>query len=396
MHDEHMKCLKWLGLDGTASTKLIKNEKGYGIAAKKNLKKGTVIAAINNSHIITYQKALHSKLGQKIHAIDGVTKEMLLWYYMCEEATINGHFAIYLKNSLKSYDSCLLMWGESRLGDLAGTNLLQHVITTKEQLIIKYNILMKAYPNPNINEELFFWVYSIYVSRRYPHDLCKDESIGAITTNQSQESNMSNLGIMVPFLDLINHNQEKEWLLLTPTPESLLIIINVDVKKGDEIYSNYGHILSNQKLLYTYGFAIPRNIHDSISVNLYNSSRDHVGTFEIRRGGIAGCSADMWKVLHELYGDNECRNVDVTEEVPIVHIESCEILLEYIVNKYEQLLTLNPIAAECRNSTRKKKQKLNDEDGRRTYIKYFIEGQLEVMEDLLTDLNNIVEENVQN
>ena len=309
---------------------------------------------------------------------------------MCEEALNNGHFSTYL-NSLKSSNSCLLTWEEDRLADLAGTNLLQHVTTTKEQLRSKYQILTTANHNPKITLELFLWVYNIYVSRRYPHHLCKDESLGNVDTKQKQEENMSNLGIMVPFLDLINHNGEKEWLLLTPTPESLLIIINVEVKRGDEIYSNYGQILSNEKLLYTYGFSIPKNVHDYISVKLFSSGREVVGTFEIQRGGIAGCSPDLWKSLHELYGDES--EASVEGEGPSVQVESFEILLEYIANKYEHLLNHNPLAGECRGSSKsksKKKQKLG-EDGRRAYIKYYVEGQLEIMEDLLVDLNNIVE-----
>ncbi len=393
MYCDQVECLRWLGLnEATENVRLIQNDKGFGIEAAKDLKKGVVIATISNSNIITYQKALHSKLGQAISSTNGVTKEMLMWYYMCEEALNNGHFSAYLK-SLKSSNSCLLTWEEDRLADLVGTNLLQHVMTTREQLISKYQILTNAYNNPKITMELFLWVYNIYVSRRYPHHLCKDESLGNVDTKQIQEENMSNMGIMVPFLDLINHNGEKEWLLLTPTPENLLIIINVEVKRGDEIYSNYGQILSNEKLLYTYGFAIPNNVHDYISVKLFNSNREIVGTFEIQRGGIAGCSTDLWKSLHKLYGDDS--ETTVEGEGPIIHVETCEILLEYIVNKYEQLLNQNPVAVECRSnsskSKSKKKQKL-EADSRRAYIKYFMEGQLEIMEDLLTDLNNIVDE----
>lgn len=83
MYRDQVDCLRWLGLDeATENVRLIQNDKGFGMEAVKDLKKGTVIAAIGNSNIITYQKALQSQLGQAICATDAVTKEMLLWYLL--------------------------------------------------------------------------------------------------------------------------------------------------------------------------------------------------------------------------------------------------------------------------------------------------------------------------
>jgi hypothetical protein len=50
------------------------------------------------------------------------------------------------------------------------------------------------------------------------------------------------------------------------------------VFQGEEMFSNYGD-LSNEMLLFAYGFAIASNDHDRVAVTLTSSSDERLGTF---------------------------------------------------------------------------------------------------------------------
>ena len=55
------------------------------------------------------------------------------------------------------------------------------------------------------------------------------------------------------------------------------MVCNYARKKGDELFSNYG-LLSNEKLLFAYGFCIESNPHDSLTLKLMcrsNSSNNN-------------------------------------------------------------------------------------------------------------------------
>lgn len=60
------------------------------------------------------------------------------------------------------------------------------------------------------------------------------------------------------------------------------------------MFSNYGH-LSNEKLLFAYGFASPTNQYDAIAVKLRSSNttveNNDLGVYYIESGGITGVPA---------------------------------------------------------------------------------------------------------
>ena len=74
------------------------------------------------------------------------------------------------------------------------------------------------------------------------------------------------------------------------------------MSQGGELFSNYG-LLSNEKLLYAYGFAVQNNSHDAIAVKLKAGRKDssgssggaeevvNMGVFYIESGGINGVPA---------------------------------------------------------------------------------------------------------
>jgi hypothetical protein len=133
----------------------------------------------------------------------------------------------------------------------------------------------------------------------------------------NQEVNMGVYGAMCPLLDILNHDPSRDWLdlVVNPSDENLLDVkTNNEIERGAEIYYNYGS-LSNEQLLYGYGYAVKDNPHDAVAVKMMatvnkgastesrlgeignsvaggmDSSKTgarHVGTYYVRGGGFEG------------------------------------------------------------------------------------------------------------
>ncbi len=88
--------------------------------------------------------------------------------------------------------------------------------------------------------------------------------------------------------------------------------------QGAELFSNYG-LLSNEKLLYAYGFATPDNLYDSIAVKLKVARKGptsssssssassgeadaavNMGVFYIQSGGVNGVPPVLRSASHLL------------------------------------------------------------------------------------------------
>lgn len=167
----------------------------------------------------------------------------------------------------------------------------------------------------------------------------------ALTTAESlatdgREYGMQNLGVMVPLLDILNHDSSQEWLRFEVKDEALQVICNVPRKKvvvkllssilnnnysiqtlstcsfrwffcahmhllqhlliqDQELFSNYG-ALSNEVLMYAYGFALENNPFDTVTLKLViggnNNNNNNSDTspqrvekvYSISTGGLSG------------------------------------------------------------------------------------------------------------
>ena len=106
--------------------------------------------------------------------------------------------------------------------------------------------------------------------------------------------------------------------------------------QGQELYSNYGQ-LSNETLLYAYGFAIPGNKNDTVALRLATSSsssssrvvegsgstvqRPMSSVYYISSGGLAGIPSELWRALSslgEVVSDPADEDEQVEEEEALV------------------------------------------------------------------------------
>jgi len=152
------------------------------------------------------------------------------------------------------------------------------------------------------------WARSMYFSRRFPPRLLgeerekpgRGEACGGID------------GVMLPFFDLLNHNEsvEIDWIAAAPVgtttvpdaPSSsssalapLLPLRCVTfragplgVEPGAEVMNNYGCSKGNEELMASYGFALPRNQNDTYGLSLVVAGTAdgtaRLGPYYLRRG----------------------------------------------------------------------------------------------------------------
>ena len=203
-------------------------------------------------------------------------------------------FAPYAR-SLPSFVSLPISWKRNQLAlltsSITGMNILQevaaHTLLLSNELcsLIDAGLLTKfpnLFPRGSLTWENWVWACSIFMSRNLPMEMCIEES--KVDTNLI--SIWKELGVMVPFLDMLNHERDMNQVTwVTNTPEDSIeigdngsastganeisehprAISHKRIKKAAQIFTNYG-IKSNHSLLFDYGFAQIGNTDDKVSV----------------------------------------------------------------------------------------------------------------------------------
>ena len=117
------------------------------------------------------------------------------------------------------------------------------------------------------------------------------------------------------------------------------------------MYSNYGE-MSNEMLLFAYGFCLPDNINDSVAVKLVQktTSESRSSLFYIKSGGMDGIPQELWTTLSAMLdddgnppeGDDDAKGASNTENEEIAPIEvgfeECEMLKEFLEKKLQLLV----------------------------------------------------------
>jgi RNA recognition motif-containing protein len=218
-------------------------------------------------------------------------------------------FAPYAR-TLPSSVSVPLCWKRSELamlsGCIPGLSLLHEVGGSTMLLVAEFIALLNAgilerFPNvfpPGIlTWDRYVWAASVFSSRNLPAASYynKGDSTGSTFQPshplefQSPPEIWDELGVLVPLLDMFNHEVEDHQVTWeqsclvssqegtgTALPESngnnrdkailshSRAILHKKVKKGSEIYSCYGPSISNAHLVVQYGFAQINNVSDEV------------------------------------------------------------------------------------------------------------------------------------
>jgi hypothetical protein len=275
--------------------------KTLGCFAKKDFAVGETIFTIPRSCILGLGSAMDHPIANFIYneakkhqCFHLVTVELLIWLVMIDgkyrdheneeedDDEGDGEFPPihpYL-TSLADPSPSLLHWDPKLLKVLEHTNLGNALRELEKTLKGHANFLKdlkkwnkkdseRLLPSKYFHYDSLVWACGHYLSRRYPghfaNQIYRDLTID--DNKFGREENMGNIGSLVPLLDILNHNDEQEYLKFEVKNQSLHVICNYEVKASDELYSNYG-TLSNEQLLFAFGYAIAQNTNDVYTVKL--------------------------------------------------------------------------------------------------------------------------------
>ncbi|GAX24399.1 hypothetical protein FisN_4Lh534 [Fistulifera solaris] len=208
-------------------------------------------------------------------------------------------FAPYAR-TLPSSVAIPLCWKRNELalltGCLPGLPVLQDVATNTVQLANEFLVLVDAgildrfpdvFPKGMLTFERWVWAAAVISSRSLPaslyiDDQCDISSFAPINPKefQSPAELWSELGVMVPLLDMLNHEVEGNQVTWKPPISSGALIgsseessaeeahvpraiVHTKVRKGSEIYTCYG-LSGNTDLLLQYGFTMMNNPSDTL------------------------------------------------------------------------------------------------------------------------------------
>ena len=289
-------------------------------AGAGNFEKGDVLFSVPQNKMFGLNQCKNTSLTKQLRDFARnerknphlVTSELLIWLHMIQaRANPASDFYPYFI-SLDETSPSPLSWPDSLQQDaLAGTTLQTFLGAVRASLQEHAVFVQSAGLDAGVySYDALVWARGHYLARRYPGKYGGiDASVG--DAHDGREMGLENLGVLVPVLDIINHDAEEEWLQLRLTDEKLDIICNQPRPRGSQLYSNYGS-LSNERLLFAYGFAIEDNPHDTFTFRMMARDQEgqdgepkDLGAFFIGRGGMPGVPADLWKVLALLAGDEE-------------------------------------------------------------------------------------------
>jgi hypothetical protein len=202
----------------------------------------------------------------------------------------------------------------------------------------------------------------------------------------------------IPVLDLMNHSPiKKNTCTVDLSDDGMYVSINtgeLPLESGDEFYYCYGEELSNEVLLQGYGFCLPDNPNDTVSVRINaNASKDDTAdtvlasaSFRIGRGGASAIPSEMWQALA-----SPPAPVEEGEEETGIEIGSgdLECLLEYMTNKLKVLSSSPTRVSKSAGEENASDAMLTLE--RQSYIEMYRSGQREILEKLIQDLSLMLE-----
>lgn len=272
--------------------------------AARNFAIGDVLFSIPLSCLVSISNTNDSKLTKLVRDAalafgdsKMVTSELLIWLFMIQQLTdSDGHFHAFVR-SLDSLSPSPLSWPDNLTATLLGTNM--STMTNSSSSVERHSQFLddvRIWASENgrdcslvdansFNITSLIWARGHYLARRYPGTFSSSESYEKSlmpntpdaeqidTSSDGREQGMMNLGALVPLLDILNHNPEREWLTFKVSDGFLHVICNHPIEKGSEIYSNYGS-LSNEMLLYAYGFCLETNLDDAVTLQLMGLDLD--------------------------------------------------------------------------------------------------------------------------
>ncbi|WRT63968.1 uncharacterized protein IL334_000895 [Kwoniella shivajii] len=205
---------------------------------------------------------------------------------------------------------------------LKGSTLHGAVEARKNEWKAECEVVRGAIREDGLTWDRYLVISTYMSSRSFPSKLLRIPEQGGSTSQIAKKDDESQ-PVLLPGLDLFNHSRGQPivWLSsLTPTSTgqttpSVSLVSTQSTQSGSQLYNNYGP-KSNEELLLGYGFVIPSNPDDVVTLKLGTSGLpphtqtrlqvkglDADQTFELRRDGEMDKS--LLEVVRIMLNDNE-------------------------------------------------------------------------------------------
>ncbi|OAX44572.1 SET domain-containing protein [Rhizopogon vinicolor AM-OR11-026] len=351
---------------------------GLSAIAQDTINTDTTIVSCPLSLVIDVQRALHALtalLGESTSIrLQSWSERQLICTYICFHWIIPDSSLIpdvlrhtpYLK-SLPPTDALLtpLQFTPSELEAFRGTNIYGATHDRQESWNAEWNQCQTFIHAINSEwADKYTWdkylIASTYLSTRaFPSTL--------LSRAPTLQTTSSSYPIMIPGVDILNHSrgQPVTWFKSYPdgsTDESdglatVSIISHTTTRLGEEVFNNYG-LKANDELILGYGFSLPQNPDDKITLQM-------------------GGSPNKWIIDRHAHGAeglwNEVRQL-VAEDPKEIGYESdlaaAELLLELVQKKYDLL----PEVPHVEDATIRPAVRL--------MLEHYLEGQRDVLNSL--------------
>ncbi|CCX10593.1 hypothetical protein FPQ18DRAFT_6260 [Pyronema domesticum] len=238
---------------------------GAGGFATATIPAGTTLLTCPYTMVMDYGKAKKEFPEAFITAVDS---HAALCFFVSKEV-LKGEksfWAPYLSVLPKEFNTPLYFSEEDKqylIGtNLAGNEVEQRRAAWKAEWESGLEALKKLRESTEgYTWELFLWASTVFTSRSFPEKLTHwDEKPAEGIRTYDEETTAA----LFPAVDSLNHKPHTA-ITWQPTADRLSLISGQQVEAGEEIFNNYGP-KANEELLNGYGFTIPNNPTDTVTI----------------------------------------------------------------------------------------------------------------------------------
>ncbi|WWC58388.1 uncharacterized protein I303_100928 [Kwoniella dejecticola CBS 10117] len=213
---------------------------------------------------------------------------------------------------------------------LKGSSLYGAVEARKAEWRAESDAIRHVLKEEGLSWERYLASATYISSRSFPSKLLRIPADGSIT--HEAEKDEGSQPVLLPGLDLFNHSRGQPILWLSSqtststghTTPSISLVSTQITEKGVQLYNNYGP-KSNEELLLGYGFVIPDNPDDVVTLRLGTAQLpppiiakleakklDSSRVFELRRDGEVDKS--LLEMMRIMLNEHDCHNHDEIDE----------------------------------------------------------------------------------
>jgi hypothetical protein len=258
-----------------------------------------------------------------------------------------------------------LQFTPSELEAFRGTNIYGATRDRQESWNVEWNkcrtFIHAVYPDwaQRYTWDKYLRASTYLSTRAFPSTL--------LSRSPTLQTTSSSYPFMLPGVDILNHSSGQPVSWCTSYPEgstkarddsaTISIISHTTTPLGEEVFNNYG-LKANDELILGYGFSLPQNPDDKITLQLGGSSNKWM------IGRLASGAEGLWNEVRRLVAENP-------EEIGYEDdLEAAQLLLEMVQKKCDLLPDLPD----------------ENDAGIRPAVRLMLQHYLEGQRDILTSL----------